>query len=93
MRGDEPPRAACAEVDQAVFFPTYETKHAVARAAKFCTGGCPIANACLRKAIREDVRGIWAATSYKERKAFRKERGIQPESVTVTIIEREFEAA
>jgi WhiB family transcriptional regulator, redox-sensing transcriptional regulator len=63
-------RAACREVDTAVFFPS--RGEATDEAREVCAG-CAVAGPCLTYAVVEGVEGVWAGTSKAERRALRRE--------------------
>lgn len=73
-------RAKCRELSlsesEALFFPkSGRTKN---QAIRYCTGSdtCPVKEECLEFALVNNCKGIWAGTTYKDRKAiidFRKE--------------------
>lgn len=53
---------------------------------KFCSD-CPVNKKCLEYAMKVDVRGVWGGTTYKERKALRKELNITPYIFSFTMID------
>lgn len=82
------PRAACVGEDPALFFPERENIETLKPAAAVCRT-CPIRSRCLAQAIAEDVRGIWAGTTTRQRRVIRKRRGIVPKSLVLTLTGQE----
>ena len=63
-------RAACREVDTAVFFPSRGEATDEARAV---CAACPVRRECLAYAVESEEEGVWAGTSKRERRAMRRE--------------------
>ena len=65
--------ASCASTDPEIFFPQgrHEQKQKSTReaAARAVCHRCPVAADCLQFALRHDVEGMWAATTWLERRA------------------------
>jgi WhiB family redox-sensing transcriptional regulator len=65
--------AACAGVDQALFFPerTQDAAGAYEVARRYCAR-CPVLDACLRYALdHPDMPGFWAGTTWRDRRNLR----------------------
>ncbi|MEV7805059.1 WhiB family transcriptional regulator [Microbispora sp. NPDC088329] len=67
-------RPACRSMDPEMFFPLSGMSTAAPRAV---CASCSVRAECLEYGLAYDVHGIWGGTSYPERKAIRKARGIQ----------------
>lgn len=75
-RGDSLP---CAEVDIDLFFPLEGGRRPKQyEAAMTACSVCPVKNECFDYAIHTDVLGIWAGTTYDQRKSYRRTHGITP---------------
>jgi hypothetical protein len=59
--------AACRDVDGDLFFLRPEAKEPPAEAVEICDR-CPVQAPCMRKAQDDDAVGVWAGTSYWQRK-------------------------
>ncbi|MEO3869394.1 WhiB family transcriptional regulator [Nonomuraea sp. B12E4] len=70
---------ACSGKDPELWFPR---RTVPAEVVATCTS-CPVREACLRYAHLYDVRGIWAATTYAQRNAYRAAYGIQAVPVQI----------
>lgn len=65
-------RAACADMDPAIFFPPVGRSCALARA--ICAG-CPVKRECLDHALATGERyGVWGGTTVRERRRMRQAR-------------------
>lgn len=70
------------DVDPEIFFPDKGNRlvdyHEARAAAVAACARCPVASrkACRNYAVENDVKGIWAGTTYDQRQKFRTERGI-----------------
>ena len=62
-------RAACRGMNQRAFFPA--RTEATDETREVCAG-CPVAGPCLSYAVAEDLEGVWAGTSKRERRAMRR---------------------
>lgn len=62
--------AARRGVDSAVFFPA---RGEPTDAAHQACGRCPTRGPCLAYALEEDVEGVWAGTSKRQRRVMRRE--------------------
>ena len=62
-------RAACRGMDSATFFPS---RGEAADEARAVCDGCPVAGPCLSYAVAEDLEGVWAGTSKRERRGMRR---------------------
>lgn len=70
MRTDEP--TPCAEhPDPEIFFPLPSAPLAKIREALDCCDVCPVAQACLDIAVRENREGIWGGTTANQRRRMR----------------------
>lgn len=70
--GTHPP---CAYKHVNTFFPGPGQMRQLAEARATCEG-CPIRNQCFDYAIKVNVDGVWAATTQRERAAYRMTHGI-----------------
>ena len=61
---------ACRGMDPAIFFPSASS---TADAAREVCSECPAREPCLQYALEEDVEGVWAGTSKRQRRAMRRE--------------------
>lgn len=69
-------RAACADMDQRIFFPE-EQGSSFRRAREVC-GSCPVADECLEHALEiGETLGIWGGLSPDERAAVADQRGMR----------------
>jgi WhiB family redox-sensing transcriptional regulator len=62
--------AACRGADVNVFFPS---RGEPTEAARELCDRCPARAPCLSYALAEDLEGVWAATSKRQRRALRRE--------------------
>lgn len=65
-------RAACRRVDTGLFFPNSQEE--VTPEAKAVCAGCPVREPCLQYAMVNDLAGIWAGTSQRQRRRLRRSR-------------------
>lgn len=63
-------RAACIDVDPAVFFPTRVED--ITEAQAVCAG-CPVQTDCLDFALRRNVVGVWGGRSERTRRHLRRQ--------------------
>ncbi|HWC11606.1 MAG TPA: WhiB family transcriptional regulator [Acidimicrobiales bacterium] len=63
-------RASCRGMAPATFFPS--RGEATDEAREVCAA-CPVRAECLAYAVAEDMEGVWAGTSKRERRAMRRE--------------------
>lgn len=67
--------AACRGMDAALFFPDAGGPTALARAV--CSA-CPVREPCLQYALEENVAGVWAGTSPRQRATLRRQASYRP---------------
>lgn len=65
--------AACVGVHPKLFFPDTPGQPINPEVRRVCAR-CPVRNDCLQHALDNDERGVWAATSERERRAIRYRR-------------------
>ena len=63
-------RAACRGVEATTFFPA---RGEPTDAARELCADCPARGPCLAYALEEDVEGVWAGTSKRQRRAMRRQ--------------------
>lgn len=75
----DPEKARCREVDAEMWFVEGEGSADIARRAKAICNTCPLAAPCLEAALHLSpaVYGIWAGTTFEQRRVMRQKRGIQ----------------
>jgi hypothetical protein len=72
---------ACSGKDPELWFAHYRASD---EAINTCRQ-CPVKDACLDYAHKHDVRGIWAATTYTQRCAYRRTHGIEALPVQIEV--------
>ena len=76
--------AACAEIGVDLFFPDgrgEQEERAKQAVIKICAT-CPIYNTCLNYALNVKVDGLWAGTTFHERRLMRRRMGIEGINLT-----------
>ena len=70
---------SCATVDPELFFPKMpndkQQRENILAAKEICKT-CPVIDECLKYALNHGVEGIWAGTTFEERKQTRRKLGI-----------------
>lgn len=81
-REEHPP---CATIGTEVYFPEVKNQHDRDMTAPICKTchGCPIFEQCYNYALNINVVGIWAGTTYAQRRRARTVKGIVPHSMSM----------
>lgn len=76
-RFTDPPRPACEGIeDDGLWFPhESDAAQAADLAERIYCGTCHAREACLAQALADDVEGVWAGTTHRQRKATRRKAG------------------
>ena len=75
--------AKCREVDPELFFPEHtQTKTEVKVILSLCSN-CPVFTQCYDYALKNDVIGWWAGTTYNERIKIRKQKKLRANPLIV----------
>ena len=82
MSLNDPREPACRAENPELFFPTSAASPKRIDEAKAVCLRCPRLDPCLAYALRNNVEGVWGATSYKERQRMRRELKIVAEPIS-----------
>lgn len=75
--------AKCREVDPDLFFPdSNQPKNEVKVILSLCSN-CPVFTKCYDYALKHDVVGWWAGTTYLDRQKIRKQKRFRPKPILV----------
>lgn len=75
--------AKCREIDPEIFFPENNQSYAEIRVILSLCSNCPVFAKCHDYALKHDVVGWWAGTTYADREKIRRRKRFRPKPLLV----------